>query len=783
VAGFVAALLTIAVPWLIGRLHLPVLIFTGSFIGDIFGIVIAVYFWIFLGERSIWRSAGFVLASAVAYQVAVTTTIWSGWFVPDTHGGPWASTGTDVSVGGFLIGGAVGAFIVFLAALLFFPRQRLSRVSLIALQGSAAGAILGALGWAAGPSLGNPIVDVLGKTPNSYTNAQAACSYSLYLVWQSGIGLAIGWLFSSQPVEAQAGFAPTPGVPGSSQTARIARIIGFAAVALICGVTAFREFPGNYQSVQWQRAYKKHVAERPPMPNPPAEQPSTENPLVELPAKPSLENLPVVPSVAPDRMLILHSFGAYVPGGVSPQPVPVAPAFTIYSARYAIPGATTTATTGPVVWLQVEEYPDAAWAIYEGLQRARHPDFVGSTKTVKFGSQIYARPEAAGGQHGSYSWRSDNRLIGLSFWSAEPEGILKAYLQKFPSSETRATENLPNASAGHPSLKDLRDVPLLSPKQMLILHPLGEYLSDNVSSRKTVARLSPWEHNAFPPLNPNTPATQRYSVKYAVPATNLARWQFSAMVEVSVEEYPNAAWARYGVFQHAPGLASAKAVTAVKFGSRIYGGATDAAQGQNGSYTWTSENRLITVSFSSAEPDEILKAYLEKYPTSEKTTADEIAEAQAPQPEQQMLVLHQFGAYVPSRPYSGTTVQPPLAKYYSVRYALPGAPTQGNTGPTVDVQVYGYSNAAWAKYQIFEQGGITNFNPARPVKFGHRIYGGANAAPNRQNETYTTGQNGEYVWASENRLIVMRFYSSEPDDVLKAYLEKFPPSSADSPQS
>ena len=96
----------------------------------------------------------------------------------------------------------------------------------------------------------------------------------------------------------------------------------------------------------------------------------------------------------------------------------------------------------------------------------------------------------------------------------------------------------------------------------------------------------------------------------------------------------------------------------------------------------------------------------------------------------------------------------------------------GNTGPVVDVQVYEYPNAAWAQYEIFERGGQTNLaNPARPVKFGSRIYGQAKAA--------ATGQIGEYVWASGNRLIVMPFYFSEPDEVLKAYLEKFPPSSAD----
>jgi len=57
----------------------------------------------------------------------------------------------------------------------------------------------------------------------------------------------------------------------------------------------------------------------------------------------------------------------------------------------------------------------------------------------------------------------------------------------------------------------------------------------------------------------------------------------------------------------------------------------------------------------------------------------------------QVLILHQFGDYVPGRTYSGQTdpkmiVNPLVAKVpsgsYQVRYALPGAPTSGaNIGP------------------------------------------------------------------------------------------------------
>ncbi len=771
-AGLIAGLLTIVVPSLIGRLGLPIAIFTGTFVGDIFGVVIAVYFWIFLGERSAWRLLGFVLASTAAYIAAMFATIYSAMAMPLSRGGPWASTGTDVSVGGFLIGGAVGGFVVFLGALICFSERKLSRTFLTALELSPVGAILGGLGWAAGPSLGNPILHVIGETVNPYTNAQAACSYSLFLVWQAGMGLTLGWLFSREPVAVPASSAPAPAssapapVVGSNRVARIARIALFAAAALVSAFIARTEFPRQYQSAEWQRAYKKHVAERPPMPPQPAERPSMETLPNQLPERPSLENLPEVQPVAPQKMLILHQFGEYVPGDVRPEPIPKAPATTWYGVRYAIPGPSTLGKTGPVVNVQVTEYPNAAWARYKIFQHANGIDLANSTRAVKFGNRIYGQAtETAEGRHGFYTWRSGNRLIALWFYSADPDEILKAYLERFPSSEMRPTENPPSRPPEAPSLENLREVQLLAPKQMLILHQFGEYVPGDVRAGKTLPPQN------FKTSTANGPATQHYSVKYTVPDAPLFAGRFRPTVEVHVEEYPNAAWAQYEIFQHAPGLALGNSARSVKFGSLIYGGATDAARGQNGSYIWASRNRLISLSFDLAEPDEILEAYLKKFPPPEKASMEDQREAEQAMP-QQMLVLHQFGEYVPQRPYSGTTVQPPVAKYYSVRYALPGAPTMGNTGSVVDVQLYEYPNAAWAQYEIFEQGGQTNLaNPARPVKFGSRIYGQAKAT--------ATGQNGEYVWASGNRLIVMRFYFSEPDEVLKAYLERFPPSSAD----
>ncbi len=782
-AGLIAGLLSVVVPPSVSQLDSA---FISALFGDlfsaagIFGIVLCVYFWVFPRRRSVFGSIGFVLASTAAYILAWFTTASSSMYSPFFRSMDTGSiAGTPVLA--FVLGGTVGAFVVLLAALLFFSAEKsVFRNFLQALMWSPAGGALGALGWATGPSLGVQIVTAMGQKEllASPGTADTGYYYSLYLVWQAGMGLAIGWLFSGQPVEATAGSAVPP-VFASNRATRIARIALFAAAALVFWKFSLREFPQRYQSAEWQRAYKKHLAERPPMPNQPAEKPPAENLPNQLPERPSLANLPEIQLVAPEKMLIVRQFGEYVPSGVRPEPIPKAPATTVYLVTYALPGAATFRKTGPVnVQLQVTEYPNAAWARYEIFQLANGLDLAKSSRLVKFGNRVYGQAtDAAEGRHGSYTWLSGNRLIALWFYSADPDKILKAYLERFPSAEMPSLESVANQHPEQPSLENLREVQLVAPMQMLILHQFGEYVPGGARALKTVSHGAPGEPKGIKPSSPNAPAKQTYSVKYAAPAVPPSRWRFGPTVEVQVDEYPNAAWAQYGIFQHAPGLNLANVARPVKFGFRIYGDATDAAIGQNGSYTWASKNRLIIVSFSSAEPDEILKAYLEKFPPPEKTSMEDQLKAQPVT--QQMLVLHQLGEYVPQRPYSGTTVQPPAAKYNSVRYALPGAPTMGKTGSVVDVQIKEYPNAAWAQYEIFEQGDQINLaNPARPVKFGSRIYGHATEAAIGQNGTYTNGQNGTYIWVSGNRLITMLFYFAEPDEVLKAYLEKFPPSSS-----
>lgn len=430
-AGLVAGVLTIVVPPFVNRLGSPLYIgaLFGNFIGDIFGAVLSVYFWVFLRRRYVARSIGFVLASAVGYILAVFTTIFSAeaiGFSKSLQEAPGSLGATPVLT--FALGGTVGGFVVLLAALLFFSGENgVSRNFLMALKWAPSGGILGALGWAAGPLLGGLILSALGQREalSSPGKADTGYFYSIFLVWQTGMGLTIGCLFSREQVLIPASSALRPGA-GSNRVARIARISLFAAATLVFAFFARREFPDHYQSARWHRAYNNHLAETP-----------------------SMENLPEVQSVAPEQVLILNQFGEYVPGrsysGKTHPPmdvktfIPKAPAAQSYSVRYGLPGAPASGVNiGPHVDVQVQEYPNAAWAEYEIVEQGFGIDLANPARPVKFGSRLYGQAKAGDtGQNGFYIWTSENRLIILQFFSAEPDELLKAYLDKFPNSSSR----------------------------------------------------------------------------------------------------------------------------------------------------------------------------------------------------------------------------------------------------------------------------------------------------------------------------------------------------------
>ena len=112
-----------------------------------------------------------------------------------------------------------------------------------------------------------------------------------------------------------------------------------------------------------------------------------------------------------------------------------------------------------------------------------------------------------------------------------------------------------------------------------------------------------------------------------------------------------------------------------------------------------------------------------------------------------------------------------IDQFYSVRYSLTGGPQAGpsSIGPHADVVVQDWPSG-WAKSELENQGqGFSKIahknahgaNVEERTKFGNRVLF------KRNPEAY-------YAWMSNDRIVLMQFYSLDPDEFLKKYLEKYP---------
>jgi hypothetical protein len=430
VAGLLAGLLTIVVPPFVWRLGSPFYLgaLFGIFVGDIFGAVISVYFWVFLRTRSVAKLIEFILASTFAYIVALYATMFSSEFIGfSSHTSANAGSLETPPIGAFFLGGASGAFILLIAALLLFSsRVDPWRVVLRALLWSIVGGVLGVLGWASGPFLGQAVLSALGQRAvlSSPGDAGTGYYYSLYLVWQTGMGLVLGILLAQEAVQVTS-FPDSISRSRirSPQAVRVARLCSVAIVVLVLAYFARREIPDHYQSVRWHRAYWKHVAETP-----------------------SLENLQKVGAVPADQMLILNQIGEYVPGRANvgesnpalnaKTGAPRVPRAQCYVIRYGLPGAPDGGPgVGPHVDVQVQEYPNEAWAKFELGEQGFATNLADIEKPTKFGNRILAQTKFVGrGGDAFYFWSSANRLVILQFSSGDPDEFLKEYLGRYPSS-------------------------------------------------------------------------------------------------------------------------------------------------------------------------------------------------------------------------------------------------------------------------------------------------------------------------------------------------------------
>jgi hypothetical protein len=136
-----------------------------------------------------------------------------------------------------------------------------------------------------------------------------------------------------------------------------------------------------------------------------------------------------------------------------------------------------------------------------------------------------------------------------------------------------------------------------------------------------------------------------------------------------------------------------------------------------------------------------------------------------------MLVMETIDGYLPGlasagNKYAGSSTPLPPIIAYLIRYELPGAPESGSIGPNIDIDVDDYPNEAWANHQLGEEDLMWTATMTVSDKFGNRIHGVNN----------TSIGTARYYWTSGKRLVTVQSYRVQPDNFLKAYLEKYPSS-------
>jgi hypothetical protein len=178
------------------------------FPGVIFGVLVSGCFALRGYLHDLWKTVVITVASSVAYffafLAAAQVSLHPFGFLPQDRIG-------DVTGPALIAGGLAGAFCVICAVSLSLDsRLTWQRRMLKALWWSPVGAVLGLAGWALGPSLGISLwqlVHSMNLTPPDETirNAQGQPShmYSLFAVWQVGIGFVLGLVVNGKQSNAR----------------------------------------------------------------------------------------------------------------------------------------------------------------------------------------------------------------------------------------------------------------------------------------------------------------------------------------------------------------------------------------------------------------------------------------------------------------------------------------------------------------------------------------------------------------------------------------------------
>jgi len=189
----------------------------GLFCGATFGVFLAVPLLLTGLLSNPLKAFGLIGLCVVAYFCSYMAGFGFQLHHPEfvAEGERW-SMGTKEPPGpaGLLVGGLVGGFLVFYSVMFLCLTAGRKTLRRKALQGTLLGGALGVAGWALRSSVGVALwhlfhalkaVPFWERSPEEWFGGkldygELARMYSVYVVWQTGVAAAVGWMLRREPI-------------------------------------------------------------------------------------------------------------------------------------------------------------------------------------------------------------------------------------------------------------------------------------------------------------------------------------------------------------------------------------------------------------------------------------------------------------------------------------------------------------------------------------------------------------------------------------------------------
>jgi hypothetical protein len=385
--------------------------------GGLFGLALSAYFFLCRGYRAFSYAILLVMLSVMAYVLATSGAMFSALLFRESS--------SETPIASLFVGGVIGGFLL-LNSVQFLYRSPNVRGSLLVFRAaiwSLASGVLGAVGWALGPSLGKALWSIL---PNAaLPSPDAFNQYALYFVWQPVMALLIGYLVKSEyrasvaaAIPQSAGNAPLDG-----EHFLLTQRTFLTVVALLLAIIVVRAVPIRGRLTKREAGQARMTAEVPSMENLPFIQPMT--------VDEALINAPIVGYASHQAMcgqqMVSHEKGFLQPGAIYCQ-------VAYYPEGDPRPYQNS-------VSVSVQRYPNAEWASYlvefpHNVYNPHDDPKVHATVTRfqnKVRTDFFNRP--ANTAFGYYMWPSGSNVVTLRYYMQDEKvDFLRLYLEKYPSS-------------------------------------------------------------------------------------------------------------------------------------------------------------------------------------------------------------------------------------------------------------------------------------------------------------------------------------------------------------